>query len=267
MRGHLHLYVRLVRQSFLAQLEYRTDSVLLGLSYLALTASEFFAIWALFTRFGSLDGWTLAEISIFYGIVEAGIALADAVSRGLDRFSEHLKSGSFDRLLLRPRDPLFLLLAEEVTVRRSARLAQALAVLVYGCSALDHSVGFADVALLVAAILSAATIFVGLWILQAALCFFTIESLEVMNILTYGGAQLGQYPLTIFPASLRRFFVGLVPIGLVVYYPGLAVMQRPDPLSAPAWLGFVAPLAGPLFLAVAVAVFKLCVRRYQSTGS
>jgi ABC-2 type transport system permease protein len=44
-------------------------------------------------------------------------------------------------------------------------------------------------------------------------------------------------------------------------------MHRVDPLSAPAWLGMAAPLAGPLFLALAVTVFRLCVRRYQSTGS
>jgi ABC-2 type transport system permease protein len=267
MSRALTLYFTLVRQSFRAQLEYRADSILLALSYVALSASEFFALWAMFSRFGSLKGWTLAEVAIFYGIVEAGIALADAVSRGLDHFAEHLKSGNFDRLLLRPVDPLFLLLAEEVTVKRAGRLAQALAVLVYGCSALDHTLGLREFALLGAAVFAASTIFVGLWIFQASLCFFTTESLEVMNILTYGGAQLGQYPLTIFPASLRRFFVGVVPIGLVVYYPGLAVLHRDDPLGAPAWLGSVAPLAGPLFLVFAVAVFKLCVRRYQSTGS
>lgn len=267
MRRTLALYFTLVRQSFRAQLEYRADTVLLALSYVLLFTSEFFALWALFSRFGSLKGWTLAEVAVFYGIVEAGIALADAITRGLDHFGEHLKSGNFDRLLLRPRDPLFLLLAEEVTLKRAGRLVQALAVLGYGCFALDRSLGLFEMALVGAAILAAFTIFVGLWILQAALCFFTTESLEAMNILTYGGAQLGQYPITIFPASLRRFFLGIVPIGLVVYYPALAVMGREDPLGAPAWLGVAAPLAGPLFLVLAVTVFKLCVRRYQSTGS
>jgi ABC-2 type transport system permease protein len=263
----LALYGRLVRHSFRAQLEYRADSVLLAVSYVLLSASEFFALWALFSRFGSLKGWTLAEIAIFYGIVEAGIALADAISRGLDHFAEQLKSGGFDRLLLRPTDPLLLLLAEEVTLKRAGRLAQALCVLAYGALHLHHPLGLFELALLGAAIFAAATVFVGLWILQAALCFFTTESLEAMNILTYGGAQLGQYPLTILPTSLRRFFIGVVPVGLVVYYPGLAVMHRADPLAAPAWLGSVAPLAGPLFLVLAVTVFRLCVRRYQSTGS
>jgi ABC-2 type transport system permease protein len=267
VRRTLALYFSLVRHSFRAQLEYRADTVLLALSYVLLFASEFFALFALFSRFGSMKGWTLAEVAIFYGIVEAGISLADPITRGLDHFGEHLKSGNFDRLLLRPRDPLLLLFAEEFTLQRAGRLVQALAVLGYGCSAIEGSLGPFEMALIGAAILAASTVFVGLWILQAALCFFTTESLEVMNILTYGGAQLGQYPITIFPASLRRFFIGVVPIGLVVYYPALAAMGREDPLGAPPWLGVVAPLAGPLFLALAVTAFKLCVRRYQSTGS
>ncbi|HEV8247651.1 MAG TPA: ABC-2 family transporter protein, partial [Polyangiaceae bacterium] len=109
----LPLFWKLARQSLRAQLEYPANFVLHSLAHLLLTAAEFVALWALFETFGSLAGWSLPEIAVLYGIANASIALADSLSRGFDHFGELLKSGEFDRLLLRPLGPIFQLLARE----------------------------------------------------------------------------------------------------------------------------------------------------------
>ena len=73
---------------------------------LLVTAVEFFGIWALFARFGSLSEWTLPEVALFYGTVNVEFVFADALGRGFDVFSIQVKSGEFDRLLLRPRSTI-----------------------------------------------------------------------------------------------------------------------------------------------------------------
>ena len=120
------------------------------------------------------------------------------------------------------------------------------------------------VLLLAAAIAGGACLFSGIMILQATLCFWTIEGLEVMNALTNGGRFAAQYPLSIYRKWFRRFFTGVVPLACVSYYPVLALLGIDDGSGALRWL---APAAGPLFLLVCLRVWEFGVRRYRSTGS
>ena len=68
--------------------------------------------------------------------------------------------------------------------------------------------------------------------------------------------------------ALRKTLLMIaVPLACVAYYPVLAVLGKPDPLGAPAWLGTVSPLAGFAFLALAFGAWRIGVRHYTSTGS
>ncbi|MEJ0064894.1 MAG: ABC-2 family transporter protein [Caulobacteraceae bacterium] len=89
--------------------------------------------------------------------------------------------------------------------------------------------------------------------MQATLSFWTVESLEVANVLTYGGEAAAEYPLNVYAGWFRDFLVFAVPIGCVTYLPMLAAMGRADPLGSPSWIGPLAPLAGFLFLGLALS--------------
>jgi ABC-2 type transport system permease protein len=63
----------------------------------------------LFDRFGSLVEWELGEVAFMYGIVNIAFAISDAATRGFDVFGTMVKSGDFDRLLVRPRSTVLQL--------------------------------------------------------------------------------------------------------------------------------------------------------------
>jgi ABC-2 type transport system permease protein len=104
-------------------------------------------------------------------------------------------------------------------------------------------------------------------VVQATLAFWTTETLELMNTLTYGGVESAQYPLAIYAAWFRRFLTFVVPLACVAYFPVVAILDRPDPLGTPYWFQCAAPLFGLAFLGVALAFWGIGVRRYTSTGS
>jgi ABC-type uncharacterized transport system permease subunit len=111
LRNALALYVHYAKVSIRSQLQYRASVALATLGVCVITASEFVAVWALFDRFGQLRGWTLPEVALFYGMISISWALCDAISRGFDTFGTLVKSGGFDRVLLRPRSTVLQLLA------------------------------------------------------------------------------------------------------------------------------------------------------------
>lgn len=265
--GGLRLYMRYAGVSIRGQMQYPASFLMLVTGQLLITGIEFVGILALFDRFRGLQGWTLPEVALFYATVNLAWGLAEMIGRGFDMFGPNfVKTGDFDRLLLRPRSPVLQLLGYELRLTRVGRLAQAAVVLAIAVSMLPVVWGLQEVLLLAAAILGGAALFIGLLVLQATLAFWTVESLEIANTLTYGGVQAAQYPIAIYSAWLRRFFTFVVPLACVAYFPLVAILGVADPMGAPRWLQVASPLAGPLFLAASLLVWRLGVRRYTSAG-
>ena len=268
LANSMALYGALISLSIRAQMQYRVSFLLMSLGQFVTTGVEAVGLWALFARFGSLGVWSLPQVAMFYGVVNVSFAIAEAIDRGFDVFGpQYVRTGNFDRVLLRPRTTVLQLFGHELTMMRVGRLIQGLIVLVWAWHALDLPVGPRQLLLVCAAVGGAVCLFVGLVILQATLAFWTVESLEVMNTVTYGGVETAQYPLSIFQQDFRRFFTFVVPLGCVAYFPVVALMDVHDPLGSGRWLQSLAPLAGVLFLGGALLVWQWGVRRYTSTGS
>lgn len=263
----MRLYGRYTALSIRAQMQYRASFIMLAVGHFLSTGMEFLGIWALFARFGTLKGWTLPEISLFYGIVNVSFALAEAAARGFDTFDGLIRSGDFDRLLLRPRSIALQMAGRELQLMRVGRFFQGLVVLAWGAATLGIRWTFDGVLIAIGAIVGGAFTFSGLFVLQATLCFWTVESIEIINATTYGGVETAQFPLTIYRDWFRRFFTYLVPLASATYFPILAILRRPDPLGTSRLFQALSPLAGPLFFVVTLYVWRLGVRHYHSTGS
>lgn len=264
----ISLFFRLVAASVKGQARYPVSALLLALSQFLATGIEVVAIWALFDRFGQVQGWRIGEVALFYGLVHIMFALADALGRGFDVLgTEFLRTGAFDRLLLRPRPLALQLMGHDVRLSRFGRLLQGLLVLVF--ATLQGGVDWTPqaVALALFAVAGGMALFLGILVLQGTLAFWTVESLEVANVFTYGGVEAGQFPMALYARWFRRLLTFVVPLACVVYYPGLAILGRVDPLGAPAWVGWVSPLAGFVFLALSFAGWRIGVRHYASSGS
>ena len=92
--------------------------------------------------------------------------------------------------------------------------------------------------------------------MQATLAFWTVESLEVVNVSPTAARRRREYPLNVYAAWFRNFLIFVVPVGCVTYLPMLAAMGRADPLGSPAWFAAAGAAAG----------FAVPGRRRSSSG-
>jgi ABC-2 type transport system permease protein len=205
---------------------------------------------------------------LFYALVNIAFSIADLLTRGFEVFGpEFIRTGAFDRVLLRPRAATLQLAGHEVRLTRFGRMIQGIAVLVIASRLVPIDWDVAKIGIAVWTMAGGVALFAGILVLQATLAFWTVESLEVANVATYGGVQAAQYPLNIYAAWFRRLLTFGVPLACVAYYPVLAILNRPDPLGAPDWLLPFTPLAGFAFLALSFVAWRAGVTRYASTGS
>jgi ABC-2 type transport system permease protein len=263
----VRLYFKFILISLRSQMQYRVSFILMLLGNFLGSFIDFIGIWLLFSRFGSLKGWGLAEIAFFYGIVNLSFGLAEGLGRGFDMFYLQVLKAEFDRTLLRPRSTVFQVLAHDFQLRLAGRMLQGLAVLAWASFNLGIDWNIAKMGLLVFAILGGVMVFIALLIMQATLCFWSTQSLEIINSFTYGGVEATQWPLPIYNQWFARVFIFLIPLACVNYFPAIAIMGKTDVLDFPAWFQWISPLAGLIFMAAALWVWQFGVKHYRSTGS
>ncbi len=259
---HWRMYWRYVSASVRGQLQYRASLAMYTVGHLVNCVSEFVAIWALFARFGTLGDWALREVALIYGLVNISFALGEMAGRGFDIFDRLIKSGQFDRYLLRPRPLALQVMGVEMRLSRFGRLSQGLGILVWSVAAGPGGFGWTELFLAVWSIFGAGTMFVGLFALQATMAFWTTESLEVWNAFSYGGNEAGQYPMAIYVGWFRRFFTYVIPLACVTYYPALVILGRSS-----SFLAVLGPAAGLVFCAVSLRLWRWGVGHYRSAGS
>ncbi|MFO1015853.1 MAG: ABC-2 family transporter protein [Caulobacteraceae bacterium] len=254
--------------SIRAQLQYPMSTLTLILGQLVITVAEAVGTWALFDRFGTLRGWALADICVFYGTANVTFAFTETICRGFDVFGgDFVRNGAFDRVLLRPRSAVLQVIGHEFRLSRFGRLVQGLTILILASTLFGFAWTPAALGLVLWAIIGGIALFTGLYLLQATLSFWTVDGLEIANLFTHGSMTAGQYPMNIYAAWFRRFLTFVVPLACVAYYPIVAALGRDDPGGAPAWILPFAPLAGFAFLGASFIAWRFGVGKYTSTGS
>lgn len=268
----IRLYLRLVGTSIQTQLQYRSSLLMQTLGQFLLFLTEFAAVAGLFSRFGSIAGWRLGETAILFGFADLAFATADAIGHGFDTLGSQVKRGDFDRVLARPLSPFLQVIGQELTLRRFGRLLVGALVFAWGCSATRPATGnsgaavAAGIVALTAGWVGAVATFVAIVTIQGALTFWTVEGLEIMSALTYGGRQISSYPMTAYRRFLRNFFLFLVPIGCSVYVPVCTFLHRAAFPGWPWWAGLLSPLAALPFCGLAAAIWKAGIAHYESAG-
>ena len=269
MLASLDLYRRLIAVRMRAQLQYRLPFLLETLSAMLATATVFLSITLVLQKFETIGGWTLGEVAFLYGIVDAAFGVMDMLFSGFDPqvFGIHVRLGSFDQLLLRPVNITLQVLGSEFILRRLGRIFQGFVILGIAISLNQIHWTIAKLVYLPVVFTSLVCFFGGLFVIGATITFWTVESIEAVNIFTYGGSEMMSYPMHIYQDWMRRFFTFVIPAIFLNYYPALYFLDKPDPFHFPPVAAFLAPVAGFSVLGVALLFWHFGIRHYQSTGT
>lgn len=261
------LYWRFIAVSIRSEMLYPGSFLLRLTSQFIVTIIEFAGLWALFARFNHVRGWSFAQVALFYAVAAISFAIADGLSRGFDNVGPLLiKTGNFDRILLRPRSTALQITGRDFALSSAGRLLQGFVALAVAVTLLKPGWGVAQWLLLAWGAAGGAALFFSLKMLEGVMSFWTTEGLEVVNTLTYGGEAAAQYPLNIYAAWFRKFLIYFVPIGCSLYFPVALVLGRAAP-GVPDWLAVAAPSTGLVFLSLALTAWRIGIRHYTSTGS
>jgi ABC-2 type transport system permease protein len=246
-------------------MQYRASFVLVVCTTFVLSFLDFVTLFAVFTRIDALAGWTFAEVAVLYGASCTAFNLANVLVAGIDRAAEHIRAGTFDTLLLRPVGTITQLTAE-VELKRIGRLLEGLTVLVVAVVTADRAWSVLDIVGLVVLVASGAAIFGAIWVMVAAIGFWTIDNRGIGNTFTYAGASMTFYPLDVFTGWLRQVAL-VVPLAFVSYLPVAHLLDKESAYDLPSAAGLASPAVAVVLAVVADGVWRIGIRHHRSTGS
>lgn len=256
------LYLKYVQINVQSMMQYKTSFFFTALGQFLFSFNALVGIWAMFQRFPTVAGFTFEEVLFCFAVVLLQFSTAEMVGRGFDNFSATVRNGEFDRILVRPQHEILQVLGSKFDLTRIGRILQALAVFVYAVGQSEISWNFSRILTLCFMMAGGVAVFFGLFVIYAAICFFTLDGLEFMNIFTDGAREFGKYPLGVYGKKALLFSTFVIPYALVQYYPFLYLTGR----RTEAYL-IVLPLLALLFPIPAFAAFRYGVRKYTSSGS
>ena len=258
----MKLYMKCLAMHLKSRMAYKKSFFFSIAGNFMVAFTSFLWLYFLLDRFGSIAGYTLGECLLCAGVTLTAFSLAECFFRGFDSFGSVVRTAQFDRLLLRPRGLVLQVLCEKIELTRAGRFLQGVIMLVWGArfSAVPWTAWRLTV--LITMVASGAVLFAAIFIIYAAICFFTLEGLEFMNVFTDGAREYGAYPVDVYGRGALKFCTYIVPYALYQYYPLMYLLGRTDRLF---W-AFL-PLLTPLFLIPALAFWRFGVRRYKSAGS
>jgi ABC-2 type transport system permease protein len=218
----------------------------------------------MFHRFGPIGVWSMERILLIYALAVTSFGLAESLCRGLDYFpSKMIRSGGFDRLLLRPRSLFTQAAVSFFHIHRLARPAAGCAIILWCLARQDVTPGPLGILLLASALLGGTLTYAGVFVFIAGIAFFTVKAMDWSIIFTNASYQVTRIPFDYMPALLKGGFTFVMPMLVISYYPASVICGWGEPL----WKGLLALPAGGSFFALSLLMWRVGVRKYRSTGS
>jgi ABC-2 type transport system permease protein len=260
-RRYARLTLALTSVGMRRLMSYRGDFLLGALGFAVRVGLNAALLVVVFRQVDALGGWTLGQMLLLLGLA--------MLSRGLDHtFTDQLwelgrklvQRGELVRYLIRPVNPLYLLLSERFLYPDGIGelLAGALLTAYAGHEA-HVSAGPVRVLGTAGLVCCGALVYSAIKLILASLAFWTTTSFQVMSAI-YQISDTARFPLTIFPAPIRGVLVSVLPFAFTGYVPAAFLLHGADGLS------LATPLVTAALLAVAWLVWRRGLERFEAVG-
>lgn len=268
VKENLKLYAKYASVCTQSVMQYKVSFFLMLAGRFIMAFGELVAIQFLFAGFTEIKGYTYGDVLLCFAMVQMSFTLAELFGNGWKSFSGMVRGGGFDRIMLRPCSLALQVMGNSFEVGRTGPLLTALVTLALG---IRHSPmlwrksilwNMMTIWTMAAMIIGGMLLFMGLFMLEAGLCFFSIENISLINVLTYGAKSHGKYPIDIYGKGILRFCTYIIPYTLVQYYPLQFLLGKNR-----SWQLAFYPAGILGFLLVCYAVWRFGVKHYKSCGS
>ncbi len=260
MRRYLHLSKTFLQFALISSMAYPAD-------FLTWAAIDF--VWA-FVNIGffrilllnvpRISGWTFDELVLPLGLFSLLNAFIWGTFYGnMKNLAKGVNRGDLDFIVIKPVSGQFFVSVKEVSVSLFPSVIVGIFLLIYGFY-INH-LNLISLLYLPVIIFSSLLIIYSLYFISVLPVFWTSRLSNISELMPQL-ADTARYPTQIFPVFMRFILTFIIPLGLLVIFPGQILLSRFRPINL-----LYPLLAGIILLYISHRLWRLALRHYSSASS
>jgi ABC-2 type transport system permease protein len=268
MIRYFSLFLTHLRKQLQVEMQYRANLAVGLVSQLAFTLLSVAFVGVFLGTGAAINGWSFWEIVFLFGLGDLtfGLSAVFLFRTFLVFDAQYLIEGGLDQVLVQPLNPLANLIFRNLDVTNSLIVLKGGLIVATASHYLPPAWGPGRLAALGVLVLCGALVYAGVYVIFFSLGFWLPKRTSFAGPLLSLN-YLTQYPLSIYPEGLQFFLSFVIPLGFAAFYPAQAFLGiRPGLQGFWIPLGLI-PGTAVLVWGVAWTVFRLGLKRYQSTGT
>lgn len=264
------LMLLLIKYRIKAALQY-PGSYMIGIvsQWLDYSAAAF-SLYVMVKSFSSLNGWSVYEVMLLYGISLLSYAIGASLAFNVQRTMPQIASeGGLDELLTKPLHPLINLIGGNFNAGYLSHVTLSVAVIAVAFIKLHIQLGVLKILWLCACILGAAMLHCA-----AMLClsFYSLRHFgeSPFDPLYWNLQDYTNYPISIFCKNsviMQILFTVILPYGFIAFYPSQYFLGKSDFMMFHPVIQYLTPAVGLLAMGLVVVYFNRIIKTYRSSGT
>lgn len=268
MRDVIHLMGVYTKTTAKSWFQYRVDAVLRSLAVFLRESTGIIVIYFTLLKFDELNGWNIYELLFLFSLLFLTYGIMIIFFTGLRDFGGTVRSGNFDRFILRPRGLLFQIIfanADWFAAVGHGGLGLVLFLLSAGRVGIVWNASNALYYLFTVA--GGVLIQGAVFLLLAALNIYLLETDSLKELLYWNMRKFAGYPISIFHKAIQFIMIYIMPFAFVNYFPAQYLLRKDDMAEYPGIFMYLTPAIGIVMYLLAYLFWRFSVRFYKSSGN
>ncbi len=264
----LHLSMVYTKMIFRSWFQYKVDAVLRSLAVFLREATGIIVVYFTLLKFENLNGWNIYEMLFLFSLIYVTYGILIIFFTGLRDFGRTVRSGGFDRYILRPRGLLYQLIFANADWFAAVGHG-GLGVLLFVLSAAKIGVVWTPLRALyyITAIFGGVLIQGAIFLFLATLNIYLLETNSIKEVFYWNARRFAGYPVSIFHKAIQFAMIYVVPFAFVNYFPAQFLLRKDDMSAYPAFFMYLTPLVGIVMYLLAYGFWRISIKYYKSSGN
>lgn len=261
------LYMRFIKVLLQCKMEYKFSFISDVITNVLIYVFRYLGIWILLSSFVSIAGWTYNEIMLIFNLhlISYGIA-GMFIWTPMRNIEGMIQSGSFDSMLVYPINPFLHVIFKNFQYTFLGQFIIGIIAFAASCINLEISFNAEKLIWLILDIIGGVLLLSSIMILTASISFWITKSNALVNAFIQFRKFI-DYPLAIYDRWIQVLLTFILPYAFINYYPAFKFMENKHDVLFHSSFQYFTPIFGIAFFLLALGVWQLGIKRYNSTGS
>lgn len=264
---YFSLYKEFIKIRFKTAAEYRSNTILMGISQIIGYLSEFIVLWIMISQFRQMGQWNAYELMLIYAMNLTGYSLANFfIYNTSNDLADLIRTGELDGVVTKPTNPFLYLCCSHFTTGYWAHLLLTGSLMVFCFIKLQVHFTAVKVLFLLVSIIGSALIQGSVQLISVIPAFWFVKSTSI-RAFQWMSYDFVKYPISIYHKSIQFILTFVIPYAFVSFYPLQYLLGKNDFCMFHPVVQFLTPVIGITLAFLAYRFWLLGLKHYNSSGS